>query len=209
MSIEERERALLRLVKDYQDSEGRSILESARVEARRLVEEAYQHERARLHARVLAERAGARARVQAVRAERETRARARREQLETRLLAIARTRLRELLEQCWSEARWRDRWARQAFRQARATLPPGLWKVRHPPGWTEAQWAPMALRLTSELGTRPQFRADEALVAGLTIASGSALLDASLEGLLQDRQRIESRLLALLRASTPDDGGQS
>jgi hypothetical protein len=40
--------------------------------------------------------------------------------------------------------------------------------------------------------------ADGSLEAGLIVACGGAVLDASLEGLLKDRTRIESRLLALL-----------
>ena len=36
------------------------------------------------------------------------------------------------------------------------------------------------------------------MAAGLIVESGNALLDASLEGLLRDRKRLEARLLVLL-----------
>ena len=48
------------------------------------------------------------------------------------------------------------------------------------------------------LGQEPGVEADGNIVAGLVIECGGAVLDASLDGLLRDRPRLEGRLLALL-----------
>ena len=48
-----------------------------------------------------------------------------------------------------------------------------------------------------------------ALRAGLVIESAGAVLDASLDGLLSARRRLEARLLALLSAARADDGASS
>jgi hypothetical protein len=49
-------------------------------------------------------------------------------------------------------------------------------------------------------GRALRFLADPGIAAGLIIEGGAAVLDASLDGLLADRQRLEARLLALLAA---------
>jgi hypothetical protein len=60
------------------------------------------------------------------------------------------------------------------------------------------EWRTLASDLGAALGSAPRLVADGSLEAGLIVACGGAVLDASLGGLLKDRARIESRLLALL-----------
>jgi hypothetical protein len=136
--------------------------------------------------------------LEAARAEHDTRARTGDERATTRLLTSAWPRLRERLAARWAAPDTRRDWAVSALEQARRVLPEGLWTVRHAPGWSADEWQPLAAALAEERTNEPRFIADGALTAGLTIASGGALLDASLEGLLKDRARLEARLLALL-----------
>ncbi|MBK1719617.1 hypothetical protein [Thiocystis violacea] len=204
MNQEERERALLKLVSDYQEGECQTLLEAARAEAGRLLSLAYRQARARLHARVVAERANARERVHAVRAERETRARAGVERANARLLELAWPWLREALVARWREPESRRHWIRFARLQAERSLPPGVWTIRHPPDWASSERMELASRLTGETGRPPRFLADGALRAGLVIEVAGASLDISLDGLLRDRPRLEARLLALMvRADEP------
>jgi hypothetical protein len=81
--------------------------------------------------------------------------------------------------------------------------------VRHPPAWSTAEWGPFEAELTRMLGQAPHFRADSAVSAGLVIEAQGAVLDASLEGLLRDRRRVEARLLAFLARDPTDAGDQS
>jgi hypothetical protein len=198
MNLDEREAALIRLIEGYREGECRALLGVARAEAREILSRTYRNERARLHARVVAERAGARARIHAAWAERDTRERAGGERTNARILALAWPRLRQRLADRWRAPDSRVAWATGALEQARGLLPAGVWTVRHAPGWDAAEWRPLASALTEALQTEPRFIVDGSLTAGLVITSGGAVLDASLDGLLKDRTRIEARLLALL-----------
>ncbi|EGV16039.1 hypothetical protein [Thiocapsa marina] len=206
MKLEERERGLLSLIEEYRDAECRTLLETARAEAQTLLADAYRRARAQLHARVVSERANARSRLHAARAEHDTRRRASGDRANARLLELAWPRLHEALSRRWAHAETRAIWARHAIAQARRRLPHGLWTVRHPPVWSAVEWEPFEAELTRVLGQAPHFRADGAVSAGLVIEAQGAVLDASLEGLLRDRRRLEARLLAML-ARHPMDAG--
>jgi hypothetical protein len=198
MNLEEREQGLLRLVEAYQESECRSLLEAARQEAALLIHRTHQEARARVHQRILTERAGARERIQAARAERDTRERAGLERANARILSLAWPRLEALLKARWRDPAGRRTWVEGVLGQARRLLPPGVWTLRHAPGWPAPEWQSLARTLAAELGSEPRFVADGTLAAGLAIEGAGAVLDGSLEGLLKDRTRVEARLLALL-----------
>ena len=198
MKLEDRVQGLLGLVRDYEARECREILAGAQAEVRRLLAETYRRERARLHERVVSERANARSRILAVRAERDTRIRSSSERANARLLELAWPRLRTQLQSRWSAPQTRRVWIGTALSQALAVLPSGRWTVRHPPDWPATERAELRARLESVLGQAPSFLSDGGLIWGLIIEAEGALLDASLDGLLRDRGRIEARLLALL-----------
>lgn len=207
MSLEDRADVLIALVRDYQASECREILEAARVEARRQVADAYRRERARLHARVISERSDARARIQAVRAERDTRIRASGERANARLLELAWPLLSSALETRWRAPTTRRLWIGSAIEQARAALPPGHWTIRHPPDWPATERGELSSLIHRDLGASPTFLADDALSGGLVIEGQGVSLDVSLEGLLHDRRRLEARLLALMAVPEHEQTG--
>jgi hypothetical protein len=184
-------------------------LETARAEAKTLLADAYRRAREQLHQRVVSERANARSRLHAARAERDTRLRASGDRANTRLLDLAWPRLHEALSRRWAVKETRAIWSRHAIEQAQRLLPTGLWTVRHPPEWSAAEWEPFEAELTRVLGQAPHFRADGAVSAGLVIETHGALLDASLEGLMRDRRRLEARLLAVLARHPKGAGGET
>ncbi|AGA91010.1 hypothetical protein Thimo_2265 [Thioflavicoccus mobilis 8321] len=202
MRLAERERGLLDLVAKYRDEECRRRIEQARTEARALLDRTFAEERAYLHSQIEAERHRARTRIEAVRADRDTRLRHRGERLSAGRLAAAWPRLEAALLARWGSALGRRGWAEHFLRLASERLPRPApndhWVIRHAPDWTETERRALVVDLGLGLGHRPRFIADGDLVAGLTVACGGAVLDASLEGLLRDRTRLEARLLALL-----------
>ena len=198
MNLEEREQGLLELVDAYREAECRTLMDAARREAAELIGRTYQAERARLHQRLLTERTGARERIQAARAEKDTRERAGGERASARILAIAWPRIETVLASRWRDPAGRQTWVQGGLEQARRLLPKGVWTLRHAPDWPETEWQALGTLLAAELGIEPRFVADGSISAGLAIEGAGALLDASLEGLLKDRTRIEARLLALL-----------
>lgn len=198
MKLEEREQGLLKLVEDYRETECRALLEAAEAEADELIRAAYRRERARLHERVIAERAQARARVHAARAERDTRERAGADRANARLLELAWPLLREALLERWQDPDARRAWVRHSAEQALRSLPHGQWRIRHAPGWERGDQEEITETLVAGIGCEPSLVADGSLAAGLVIEGGEAKLDASLDGLMSDRTRLEARLLALM-----------
>lgn len=200
MNLEERQKALLQLVEDYREQECRRILDAARADAAVLLGVAWRRERGHLHARVVAERARAQARIRAAEAERATRERWVHDRTHADLLAAAWPLLREALLERWRDPAGRERWVRSHLDQAVSVLPKEDWKIRHAREWGEAERREALKRLQPALGRAPRFQTDGGIEAGLTIASGGAVLDATLDGLLRDRPRLEARLLALMES---------
>ena len=202
MKLTERERGLLRLVEEYRDDECRRTIDQARAEAAELVRQTYRKERAHLHQRVVDERGRARARIQAARAERETRERNQADLANTRLLIRAWPNLRAALLQRWSVAETRRQWVSHYLDYGVEVLPKGRWVIRHAPEWGETERSGPAATLQRAVGHRPAFHADRDIEAGLIAECAGAVLDASLDGLLADRTRLEARLLALFHQAS-------
>jgi vacuolar-type H+-ATPase subunit H len=210
MNIEESAKTLLKLVENYRSQECREAIDKARAEAAEVLRRAWRRERDHLHASVEAERSRARTLIQSARAERATRERTSGDRLNADLLALAWPRLRAMLEARWRDPVGRETWVARALEQALAALPAGPWTVRHASDWAAPEAAgpcvAVAAKLAASLpaassaGEAPalRFLADPALAAGLIVDGGGAVLDASLDGLLADRQQLDARLLALL-----------
>lgn len=200
MNLDERRRALLRLVQDYRDQECRRILEAARHEAAGILRHSYGAGRAHLHERIVAERNRARARILAARADQATRVRFADERRKFELLASAWPLVRERLLAQWQRPEPRRLWVRTYLRRALELLPEGHWRVRHAPEWSDAERAGVLAELPEVAAQDARFKRDAGIEAGLVVSSRGALLDASLQGLLSDREGLEARLLALIAA---------
>lgn len=198
MSVEERERGLVRLVAEQRDEACRRLIAEAEESASVLLRQTHRKERAHLHRRILEERARVQARIQAVEAERVTRERRQQARSSAGILEQAWPLLQVGLRRRWQDAEGRRRWVARCVQQALGALPAGAWTLRHAPGWPAAEQQAIREELTRALGVEPQLRSDSGIEAGLIIDSGGACLDGSLHGLLADRQRLEARLLALL-----------
>lgn len=198
MNLQERKAALLKLVEEYQEQECRRILETARAEAAEHIAQTYRKERTHLHDRIVSERSRAQVRIQAARAERATRERWTSEQANMGRLDAAWPLIRTRLAARWQEPAGRRAWTWRYLRQGLELLPRGRWQISHAAEWGESERREAAKTLTERLGEVPRFETDGRIEAGLTIECAGAVLDASLDGLMRDRTRLEARLLALL-----------
>ena len=167
-------------------------LAEARGAARRLVSEAIAGLR----------REGA-YRLMRARAQAETQARKRRQHRAGEIVARGRPLLEAALAARWQDAAARAGWTAAAATIARTAIPAGPWRIAHPADWPEAERE--ALRRAFDDAV--QFEADDVLSAGLRIHAGGATLDATVQGLLADRDAAMALLLAELDAAEPDDGG--
>jgi hypothetical protein len=122
------------------------------------------------------------------------------EQHDEAVLAAVRPALRAALLARWQDPAQRRDWVLGALQRAVALLPRGDWLVRHAPELSEDECARCVETICEDIGRAPSARPDAAMSAGVIIACHGAVLDASLDGLLADRHRLEARALALWKA---------
>ena len=107
------------------------------------------------------------------------------------------TLLQQQLTQSWQQTDTQERWLSTALKQATNVLPHAAWIIHHPSSWSPDE-NNFSQQVEQQTGYTPTFKAEENLNAGVRISYESAYVDASLDGLLFDRSRIESMLLAIV-----------
>ena len=199
MSTAEREQALLAVLEEHRSSECARLQAEADKEASELLRDARSQARQRVHRAVVRERERAAMRIRAAQAELNTRRREHQQRLGWALLRVARGQLEQALVERWGQLDARRAWVEATLGRALARLPAGSWTVRHPADWPEAERS----AFLEDLASRGEdiavgFLPDQAIRAGIIISSASTSLDASVRGLLSDRQATEAELLARL-----------
>jgi vacuolar-type H+-ATPase subunit H len=189
---------LLQVVERNRDERCRVLLDEARAEARKLLQQARREARERLHRKVLAVRDEARQQLASAQAQRQTRLRLQRHRADEVLLARAWSPLGEQLLQRWERQDSRMLWIDNLVEHARSMLLDRHWKIEHPANWPEPERAALARRLEADLGAPPVFVAQTQIAAGLRICAGPTCIDATRDGLLRARARIEAMMLATL-----------
>ena len=199
MSTVERERALLAVLQEHRASECARLRAEAEKEASELLGDARREARRRVHNAAVRERERAAMRIRAAQAELNTRRREHQQRLGWALLRDAGEQLEQALLGRWREADARRSWVEAALGRALAQLPAGPWAVHHPADWPEAERSAFLEVLASRgQNIAVNFRPDQAVQAGLVITSARTSLDASVRGLLADREATEAELLARL-----------
>jgi len=189
---------LLQVVADNRDERCRVLLDAASIQARQLLQQARREARERLHRKVLETREQARQQLASAQAQRQTRLRLQRHRADEALLARAWAPLGERLLQRWERQDSRMLWIDNLVEQALSMLLDRHWTIVHPADWPEQECEALGKRLEKDLGVPPVFVAQTQLAAGLRICAGPTCIDATHEGLLRARTRIESMMLATL-----------
>lgn len=194
MTLAARTQALLDLVERDRATQCDAIIAEARSLADALVARARAESRAAVHLALTEERARSRAALAAARAELRTRQRAHRQRRIEALLALGWQALPEALRSRWNEAASRAQWIDRALSSARSVLPRAGWSIVHGTDWSDEEKRALAARLDP----LPRFALDPQIDAGLRIAAGGNVVDATLSGLLADRDEIGGHLIRLL-----------
>ena len=113
------------------------------------------------------------------------------------LLDTARVALQAALLQHWQQLSSRQLWCEELVNAAVTTLDGKVWTVEHPADWPMSEHDALRERINSLCGKAPRFQANTDISAGLRICAEGTCMDATLEGLLHDRERIDAELLAL------------
>ena len=195
MNRELRIGALLATIEEYRRARCDEYIAAARTEARRVHREAHAAARAKVRAVLTEERERLESEVASRQARLQTERRLAQQRGVSALLGEAWPLLRSALEEAWGTRASRLRWASRHLALAAGLLPGRGWRVCHASGLSGEERARLAHAL--EAGDIEWVEAP-ALRAGLVIEAGRNFLDASLDGVLAERQALESRLLVLL-----------
>lgn len=193
MSIAAQRAALLALVDDDRRRQCEDVLATADAQAAQLRAQAHAQARARAREAVSAARERRDAALAAAQARRQTRERLARQGRAAQALALAWAELPRELERRWRDPAAREAWMRDALSRASRELgaPAAAWQLRHAGPET---FAPGAAPVPAGVACV----ADAALGAGLRIACGGNVLDASRDGLLADRDAVAAAILGHL-----------
>lgn len=209
MTLDRRLQALLDLVEADRAQRCAALLEQARAQAQAALAQARAQARAQMRETFAEERERAAARIAAAQAELLTRRRLALQHREEALLALAWRRLPAVLLARWHDADLRGRWVEAALQAACQTLPRGRWTVTHTADWPAAEAAGLAARVRDHAGEPPRLEPDPAMAAGLRLAADGNLIDATLHGLLADRDEIGGRLIGLLDEAAAADAAEA
>jgi len=201
VSLDTRQAALLEEVARYRDTAAVAALAAAREEVAGYLAHARGEARRRFHAAAQETRRQAAARIGAAEAAQAAVARQRRHEVGRAVVAAGLPMLEAAVVARWHDPVGRRQWLAWAARSAAARLVGGGWEVAHPPAWAVAEWE---LAIAAGGDPTPRLVADPAIAAGVRITAGGAFVDATVAGLLADRERIGGRLLAL----TLPEGGE-
>lgn len=192
--------ALLAVVIQHRDQHCRQIDDEADVQARDIIKAAHREARKKVHEVIVDERRRGNNAINQQRAKIETAKRKSRQVLENNFLNIVLKLLETELDKRWDTPSARHDWVGATVERALNHLHPGPWSIEHPPGWSIRELDPFLEEIRTFSGAEPAFTASAELRAGLLIQANDAKVDASLAGLLVNRNEISAQLLAELFA---------
>jgi hypothetical protein len=201
MTVDGRMQALLDLVEADRAQRCQALHDQARGQAVAALATAQAQARAQLRATFAEERQRAAQRLAAARAELQTHRRLQAQHRTEALLALAWQRLPAVLAGRWQQPDTRQAWVQAALAGACAALPATTaWTVHHPADWPEAERDRLTAAVKADGLPAPTCQATAGLAAGLKISAAGNVVDATIPGLLADRDDIGGRLIGLLGA---------
>ncbi len=190
--VTQRREQRTRDIRSKSDAEVREVLRAARAEARESLHQAVARERARITQGLRQAQA---------RAELETRQRAQRETLA--LLQHMWQRIGATLEARWSVEQARGAWIAAAMQDAAQLLGGRSWHIEHPAGLTPEERQRSLAQARAGDARDVEWHLEPQIGAGLRVRTSGACLDATIEGLLVDREDVEALFLSEYLALGP------
>jgi hypothetical protein len=195
--LDNKVRYLLNVVVQHRDEKCAAIRAAAQAEAKAQLRTAWHEARKRLHREIAETRRYVEQTMASHEAQQQTRLRQLRQAYDETLLTTARAALQAAMLQRWQQQTSRQQWCEALVQAAVTTLDGKVWTVEHPADWPMSERDMLRERVNSLIGKMPSLQADADITAGLRICVAGTCIDATLDGLLQDRERIDAELLAL------------
>lgn len=195
--------ALLDAVARDRDTRCAGLREGASKRAKALLAEARAHARRTVGDAVASERRRDREAYRLMQARIDTHHRLQQQRQQKQQLEQAWAQLEGALAERWRDPDARRTWIEAALKRAGLVLHADHWTIAHPPGLAREELARVHDWLHDRAGVSATFEAEDGIVAGLCVRRDQACFDATLDGLLAARHRIEAQLLAELSEEEP------
>jgi len=197
MKAKSAERALLEVVDGNYREQVEAILAEAEDRSRVIVRDAHERARRGLRTAYLEARERAEERIITLQARAASRRRLHEQRRAAKILEAEWALLPKALVERWADSGMRHSWTLHAARAALDQLPREGWKIEHPADWMESERSEFEAEVASARVQPPVFAIDASIEAGLRIRAGHNIVDATLDGLLADREAIGARLLSM------------
>jgi hypothetical protein len=115
------------------------------------------------------------------------------------ILDVAWPLLHQAMLALWNDPVSRRKWLDAAITSASTGLREHGWRIEHPPGLGAEDIESMNLASSLEQDREPELSACDDIEAGIRIIARGTVIDATLEGLLQQKTAIEARMIARIR----------
>lgn len=200
---------LLEIVNNYQQEQCGVLSEQAGQQSQQIIRQAYREARLRLHHDIQDSRQHMQQELSATRAKLHTMMMQQRHRADQEFLAQSWELLVAKLMQRWQKPEQRKLWVQKIFDTAIQVLPAEQWQVAHPPDWPTAEKKQFEEMVSHNAQKQLVIAPDAEMKAGIRISADGALVDGSLDGMLSDRVRIESEVLAQCRECIVHTDGDS
>ena len=190
---------LLGVVFESRDKRCQQVRDDAQQQARSIVRLAHSKGRVRMHHHIDALREKYRVRVTAAIARNQTLLRRQHQKEDRAMLELAWPLLREAMLALWDDTVSRHKWLDAAIASASAGLREHGWRIEHPAGLSDGDIKRINLASGHEKGRGLELSACGDIEAGIRIIARGTVIDATLNGLLQQKTAIEARMIARIR----------
>ncbi len=190
---------LMGVVVESRETRCAEIRQQTRQKAAEIVHHAHARSRGRLHRHVVALKEKYRVRTTSATAHNMTLLRQQHQKENRAVLDMAWPRLQQAMIDLWQQQDARHDWIRAAINDAQNLLRKHHWEVEHPQDMSDADVEAMSKEIHAITGKSPKLHARQAIKAGVRINFHGTVIDATIDGLLHQRERIEAELIARIK----------
>jgi len=194
---------LLGIVVENQEQRCSEIRDSARSQANEMLKQAHTRVRSRVHHHIVMLREKYLQRISAAQSRNQTLIRQQRQLADKEVLDTAWPLLREALRALWNDSASRDRWLDAAITSASSSFLQDDWQIEHPFDFNVEDQQRLKHYLANIDNRSAELSASDDIEAGIRILVNGTVMDATIEGLLQQKRVLEARLIARMKLELP------
>jgi hypothetical protein len=197
---------LLGVVVENREKRCQQVREKAHQQARDITRQAHARSRARMHRHVNELREKYRARISSANARNQTLLRQQHQKEDRAMLDVAWPLLREAMMALWNDPESRRDWLQAAVSSASSSLRDNGWHIEHPRNLTEEDVKLITHMLPNGKSKHTKLVATDTIDAGIRITVKGTVVDATLDGLLKQKNAIEALILAHIKQGADSHG---